>query len=235
MKKNKMMLAFVTFVFLGTDLAFAQHSCGRHTSDWHQHENDGYIQSWFKIVDWRPNYVSNETETMVEDEWLSLHKLFHANESCETDRIKFTTNSTFQHSVTTNWGGEIHADAVGTAKLWFWRCQGAVGAKVEWHRSGTSVNTEKIEVTIEHGVAKCRSERFYYEVRKMHQRIEFEYARARFRCKDFHKKKVGSWQLCENRKVEINGHGYISARSGWKFIELLCECDNGVPVPLEDK
>lgn len=205
-------------------------SCGHHSRLRHQHLNDGYWRSYFELEVWSPHFVRNESETTLFDSWVALVQGSHPNEDCAVSNISIKHTKTFEHSVEIVWGGEISASAEGAAKLWFWRCKAAVGAKVDWHRSGKSTETESLEISVEKGVLPCQTVDFYYEIRKMEKRFESDYARARSKCRDHKKGVLSPWHYCNDRHVTVTGRGYVDLRTGWRNAEKLCDCVDGVPV-----
>lgn len=234
MRVSTMVGMLVMMFATGAPMVFAQHSCGSHSSDWHQHENDGYWQSWFKIEIWEPDYSANEVENLITDEWQELIRLEFTNDDCDSTTVQVDQEVTFDHSITIDWGGEITASAEGGAKLWFWKCKADVGAKVSWNRTGTSTKTETFSVKQTKGLSECKYIEFYYDIREVHKEYEMDYARARFKCRDHHKNELGGWWYCDARKVTMEGRGYTLQRTGWENGKKICSCENGIAVPLDD-
>jgi hypothetical protein len=167
----------------------------------------------------------NEEEELITDEWVGLlQRQQHKNQSCDPTTITVTREASFTHSVAINWGGEITASAEGAAKLWFWKVQAEVGAKVFWNRTGEDTEVEKFSIEHTKDLGPCKYIEFFYNVRKVHKKYTAHFARAEFRCRDHHTGLMGPWHLCDFRPVSAEGQGYISQSMGWENETKICDC-----------
>ena len=208
-----------------------KHQCGRHSTDWHQHDRDGYWFSEWKIVKWNPKPVYSTKIKKLEEGYERLLMRYHTNEDCEPSEISVATTQTVTHSVTVSGEYEVGGSLEFAADLAFAEAKTQVHAKVTFAGSYEESNEEKVEISAKKVVAPCKKVYYFYDRFKRKRRVFVDAADVEFTCKDFYTGKTKTFT--SNRSTLVaDGVGWTDISDGWRFVRFVCSCEGDVVVPL---
>lgn len=212
--------------------ATAQHECGCHSSNWHSHDDDGYWQSWWKIIEWEPHYVWDVQLVSSNDEWIRLVDRVHTNHDCDPTDVGVSVTASVTHSVTVARNYEFGGNFEWAAGVLFAKTKVEAHAKVTFNNSWTDTNTETIEISTSKLLSPCKRVRYFFDKFRRDRVLVMDAADAFFTCKDFYTGETETFS-CRRGKLKSTGTGWDEVQDGWVFMGKVCKCVDGSPVPLD--